>query len=257
MSGKLRLSLLLAGLAVTLGASLAIAPAAQAATVETPRTTMWLSTSSAPYGATVKVTSEVQHPSGGRLGYLPVRLQEWTQLGWTTIGSTSLGPYGWGVFYVRPDMSRAYRVYFPGWYTGGRWAYYPSVSAVHGVSLYGTWTSRAQQAVNVAAAQRGKPYVFGAAGPYAFDCSGLTLYVYRAVGWGTLPHNANLQKYYGRAIAQYAKLPGDLLVFVSGGYGYHVAIYAGNGYMWDAPAPGQTVGLHRIWSNSYLVRRLV
>ncbi len=254
----MRLSVVVVAFILALAGGVAAAPGAQAAAVETPVTSMWLNTSSAAYGSVVKVTSEVQHPWGSRIAYLPVRLQEWTSGGWRTLVSTSLGPYGWGVFYVRPDMSRAYRVYFPGWYTAGHWVYYPSVSGVRGVTLYGAAAgTRAQRAVSVAAAQRGKPYAFGAAGPYAFDCSGLTQYVYRAVGWGVLPHNANSQKYYGSAVAQSAKIPGDLLVFTSGGYGYHVAVYAGNGYMWDAPGSGQTVGLHRIWSNSYLVRRLV
>ena len=51
--------------------------------------------------------------------------------------------------------------------------------------------------------------------------------------------------------------PGDLVVFVSGGHGYHVGIYAGGGYMYDAPRTGQTVGLHKIWSTNIVFRRVL
>ena len=50
-------------------------------------------------------------------------------------------------------------------------------------------TYAAQVAVNTAMAQLGKPYIWGAAGPGAFDCSGLTEYAYRAAGI-SLPHSS-------------------------------------------------------------------
>jgi cell wall-associated NlpC family hydrolase len=73
----------------------------------------------------------------------------------------------------------------------------------------------------------------------------------------SLPHKANSQKSYGRAISRSQALPGDLIIFLSGGYGYHAAIYAGGGYMYDAPRAGSTVGLHKIWSSTIVFRRLV
>jgi cell wall-associated NlpC family hydrolase len=51
--------------------------------------------------------------------------------------------------------------------------------------------------------------------------------------------------------------PGDLIFFRSGTHAYHAGIYAGGGYMYDAPRPGRTVGKHKIWSRNYVVRRLV
>jgi cell wall-associated NlpC family hydrolase len=45
-------------------------------------------------------------------------------------------------------------------------------------------------------------------------------------------------------------------VIRSGSYGTHVGIYAGGGYMYDAPRPGVRVGKHKIWSTNYVVRRL-
>jgi cell wall-associated NlpC family hydrolase len=110
----------------------------------------------------------------------------------------------------------------------------------------------------VAAAARleGRPYRYGAAGPSAFDCSGFTLYVFRQFGV-YLPHKADSQRHYGRAVSRADARPGDLIVFLSGGYGYHAGIYAGGGYMWDSPHSGGYVGLHRIWSTNVVFRRLV
>ncbi|SDZ07541.1 NlpC/P60 family protein [Micromonospora pattaloongensis] len=115
---------------------------------------------------------------------------------------------------------------------------------------------RAAQVISEARRLSGKPYRYGAAGPNAFDCSGLTQYVFRRTVGRTLPHDANAQQRYGQAVSKSQKRPGDLLVFLDGNRGYHVAIYAGGNYMYDAPRPGQTVGKRTIWSNRYVVRRL-
>ena len=48
-------------------------------------------------------------------------------------------------------------------------------------------------------------------------------------------------------------LPSGTRDVKSGDFAYHVGIYAGNHKMWDAPTEGQTVGLHEIWDDSYLV----
>jgi cell wall-associated NlpC family hydrolase len=96
----------------------------------------------------------------------------------------------------------------------------------------------AQAAVNFALAQVGKPYVFGAAGPGSYDCSGLTMASWRA-GGVSLPHNAAAQYGYGTHIAEADLQPGDLIFF------YHpighVTIYIGNGLMVSAPTEGEPV----------------
>jgi cell wall-associated NlpC family hydrolase len=102
----------------------------------------------------------------------------------------------------------------------------------------------------------GRPYVFGAAGPRAFDCSGYTLWVFAKLGIA-LPHKADVQQEYGRSVSRAAARPGDLIFFRHGSYAYHVGIYAGGGYMYDAPRPGKSIGRHKIWSDSYAVRRLI
>jgi len=63
-----------------------------------------------------------------------------------------------------------------------------------------------------AEAQLGKPYVFGAAGPDAFDCSGLAMMAYRAAGI-TIPRTSQAQWAYGRWIPASQAQPGDLVFF--------------------------------------------
>lgn len=92
-------------------------------------------------------------------------------------------------------------------------------------------SAAAQTAVDTARAQVGKPYQYGAAGPDAFDCSGLTQYSYRAAGI-ELPHSSRRQSEMGTPVARADLQPGDLVFFyepVS-----HVGIYVGDGQMVDA-----------------------
>jgi len=96
----------------------------------------------------------------------------------------------------------------------------------------------AQRAVNFALAQVGKPYVFAAAGPDAFDCSGLTMAAW-AAGGVSLPHLASSQYDYGTHVSPSQLQPGDL-VFLYQPIG-HVEIYIGNGLMVSAPQPGENV----------------
>lgn len=99
-------------------------------------------------------------------------------------------------------------------------------------------SAAAQKAVDFALAQVGKPYVFAASGPDAYDCSGLT-----AAAWATagvqLPHNAAAQYGFGTHVSLDALQPGDL-VFMYSPIG-HVEIYIGNGLAVSAPQEGENV----------------
>ena len=107
------------------------------------------------------------------------------------------------------------------------------------------------QVVAVAKKYIGVPYVYGGASPAGFDCSGFTQYVYAQFGVA-LPHSASRQGSGGTAIAASAARPGDLVVMDGGG---HVGIYLGGNSMIDAPKPGETVGVHAIYtSNHWFVR---
>lgn len=109
-----------------------------------------------------------------------------------------------------------------------------------------------------AAHQKGKPYRYGAAGPSAFDCSGLTLYVFKHAIGKTLSHNAEAQYRSVRHISRSSLRPGDLVFMVdSSGYAYHVGIYAGNGYLWHAPHSGTVVKKVKFWSARWRFGRII
>jgi peptidoglycan DL-endopeptidase CwlO len=101
-------------------------------------------------------------------------------------------------------------------------------------------SSAAAQAVKFALAQVGKPYVFGAAGPDAYDCSGLTMAAWNA-GGVALPHSAADQYNYGTHVSIDSLKPGDLVFFYQP-IG-HVTIYIGNGLMVSAPQSGENVSV--------------
>jgi cell wall-associated NlpC family hydrolase len=96
---------------------------------------------------------------------------------------------------------------------------------------------RAGIAVNYAYAHLGDPYVFAAAGPRAFDCSGLTMAAWKAAGV-SLPHNAAMQWGKVAHISRAALQPGDLVFYRSLG---HVALYVGGGKVIHAPHAGTDV----------------
>ena len=96
----------------------------------------------------------------------------------------------------------------------------------------------AQKAVDTALAQVGDPYVYGAAGPNAFDCSGLMQYAYSAAGV-SLPHSSASQSRMGTPVSRDQLQPGDLVFFYSPVS--HVGMYIGNGQMVHASTSGQPV----------------
>lgn len=104
------------------------------------------------------------------------------------------------------------------------------------------------QALQVAAKQKGDPYRWGATGPNAFDCSGLTLYSYKKVG-KKIPRTAQAQYNASHHIAKSSRTAGDLVFFYGSGGVYHVAIYAGGGYIWESPKPGSRVHHVKLWSS--------
>jgi cell wall-associated NlpC family hydrolase len=118
----------------------------------------------------------------------------------------------------------------------------PSVAAstVASMKLTAAGSAAAQRAVQFALAQVGKPYVFGAAGPGAYDCSGLTMQAWRA-GGVSLPHSAADQYNYGHHVSRDQLQPGDLVFFYQP-IG-HVTIYIGDGLMVSAPTEGENVSV--------------
>jgi cell wall-associated NlpC family hydrolase len=86
--------------------------------------------------------------------------------------------------------------------------------------------------------QQGKPYVWGAAGPDSYDCSGLTMWAWAQAGV-SLPHQSAEQQALGTPVSQGQLQPGDLVFF--GSPAYHVGMYIGNGMMVHAPTTGDVV----------------
>ncbi|MET9501237.1 NlpC/P60 family protein [Streptomyces sp. NPDC006622] len=98
--------------------------------------------------------------------------------------------------------------------------------------------SRSAAAVSYAYSKLGSPYVWGATGPNAFDCSGLVQAAYRSAGI-SLPRTTYAQIDAGRRVSRSELRPGDLVFFYSGIT--HVGIYVGGGNMIHAPNPSAPV----------------
>lgn len=110
--------------------------------------------------------------------------------------------------------------------------------------------SLASRALAYAYAQLGKPYVWGAVGPYSFDCSGLAMRAWEAAGV-YLPHFAAFQYQASHPIGYSDLRPGDLLFWATDGGDsdtiYHEAIYIGNQQMIQAPRSGENVEISPMW----------
>lgn len=118
--------------------------------------------------------------------------------------------------------------------------------------------SKADRVLRVTRNHRGDWYQYGAAGPNRFDCSGLVMYVFQHALGKSLPHNAEAQMQRAHRITRAHARRGDLVFQVdSGGYAYHVGIYAGHGYMWDAPHSGARVHKHKMYHAHWRYGRLI
>jgi cell wall-associated NlpC family hydrolase len=96
----------------------------------------------------------------------------------------------------------------------------------------------AATAVAAAQAKLGSPYVWAAAGPSTFDCSGLTMYAWAQAGV-SLPHSSTMQYSSGTKVSISSLQPGDLVFY--GSPIHHVALYVGNGQVIHAPQTGDVV----------------
>jgi cell wall-associated NlpC family hydrolase len=114
-------------------------------------------------------------------------------------------------------------------------------------------SATAQNAVNIALAQVGKPYRYGAAGPDAFDCSGLTSFAYKAAGVD-LPRTTGGQRGAGTPVSRSALQPGDLVFFYGGG---HASIYIGNNQVVHAATASKPVNVINMDYMPYYAARRV
>jgi peptidoglycan DL-endopeptidase CwlO len=103
----------------------------------------------------------------------------------------------------------------------------------------------AAEAVDFALDQVGDAYVYGAAGPDAWDCSGLTMQAWAAAGV-SLPHSSSSQYYSGTHVSTSDLQPGDLVFYyqpIS-----HVALYIGDGQIVHASNPSEPVNVAPVGS---------
>lgn len=132
----------------------------------------------------------------------------------------------------------------------------PQTKSAGGYQYKGAMTGNAEidKLLSVVAAQKGMPYSWGGGnskgpsygipykgkgseGIYGFDCSGLVQYAYAQIGI-KLPRHSDAQLASGVRVPQSKAKAGDLV-----GKPGHIAIYAGNGMMWEAPTFGKSVRL--------------
>ena len=104
-----------------------------------------------------------------------------------------------------------------------------------------------QRTLAESAKLEGVPYVYGGTSPsQGFDCSGFTSYVFSKAG-KTLPRTSSAQAAASQQISSSQLRAGDLIFFRPSGRVSHVAIYAGNGMVWEAPGSGKQVRYAPIW----------
>ncbi|MCB0894747.1 MAG: C40 family peptidase [Nocardioides sp.] len=110
-------------------------------------------------------------------------------------------------------------------------------------------SGRAGAAVAYAMAQVGKAYVYGAAGPSAFDCSGLTMMAWAQAGV-SLPHSSSAQYSSGPHVAESDLQPGDLVFYYSPIS--HVGMYIGNGMIVNAENPSSGIRVTSLHAMPYV-----
>lgn len=205
-------------------------------------------------GTTVYLLERLTSTAGRPLARATIQVRERQGYDFHTVALAQTDSYGYVRVHFGANVS-AWQLVFAG---GGGWA--ASAGAVTLVRPV-TATTLGQQAVALAAAQAGKPYVYGQAGPNAFDCSGLVAYVYDHLGHA-LPHNA-LEQYQSTAHVSVSQLePGDLVFVADDGYSTnpalinHVGIYAGDGTWWVAPHTGTVVQRQRIYTSHIWASRV-
>ena len=121
-------------------------------------------------------------------------------------------------------------------------------------------TQRSAHAFDIVRNQKGDPYRYGAAGPNAFDCSGLIYFSYRKAGFSNVPRTSSAQARAFRPVKRSNMRKGDLVYFHNGGNVYHAAVFAGRKdgrrMVIHASRSGTPVKRDPIWTNSWFARTL-
>ncbi len=115
------------------------------------------------------------------------------------------------------------------------------------------------RATSVALQQVGDRYRYGAAGPSAFDCSGLFQYSFRRAGV-KIPRTSSAQARHARRIAKSKLRRGDLMFFTKGRGVYHMGMFLrrskGKVLMLHSPSTGKRVRIDRPWTDRWFAATL-
>ena len=240
-----------AGAAPAAASTSAVSAAAAAKKRVSIRTTT--STRAIKYGKSLRITAKYLNPANAApITSGSVRLQANRKGKWINwAAAKKLNSKGTVSFTAAPKVTG----YFRTLYTGNA-TFAGHTGLKFKVTVSRPAASKAGRIIAEARKHVGALYLYGAAGPSRFDCSGYTMWVYRKAAGKKLPHKANLQQRHGRSVAKSKKQVGDLIVFRSGSYGTHVGIYAGSVYIYYPPHRGARIIKRKIYKDNYVVRRV-
>jgi cell wall-associated NlpC family hydrolase len=113
-----------------------------------------------------------------------------------------------------------------------------------------------EQIVSFALQFQGYPYVYAGEGPYAFDCSGFTMFVIRSTLGIEVPHDMRVQYQMGLEVNRDALQPGDLVFFANTLHPgmSHNGIYIGSGQFIHAETESAGVKISDLASDYYSSR---
>lgn len=141
-----------------------------------------------------------------------------------------------------------------GWVSGDYVGNIKTLTAAEYKAIQESQSAKAENVVALAKQQLGKPYVYGATGPNAFDCSGFVKYVYGNLGV-SVPRTSKEFVNVGTAVSRQDIQPGDIIALNCNGSGVsHVGIYVGNSQMIHASTGGRGVVYDNINSAYYSPR---
>jgi cell wall-associated NlpC family hydrolase len=116
------------------------------------------------------------------------------------------------------------------------------------------------RALQVAKQQQGDRYRYGAAGPSAFDCSGLVYFATHRAGFDRVPRTSSQQARFMDRIKRKRMRPGDFVFFTGRSGVYHVGFYAGRRdgrrVIVHAPSTGSRVRTEAIWTDRWFAGTL-
>jgi cell wall-associated NlpC family hydrolase len=131
----------------------------------------------------------------------------------------------------------------------------PTAAAKTAAQKRSARVAKVERALKVAKRQKGDRYRYGAAGPNAFDCSGLVFFATHRAGLDGVPRTSSQQAGHMDRIKRKRMRPGDFVFFTGRSGVYHVGFYVGRRdgrrMIVHAPSTGSRVRTEAIWTDSW------